>query len=98
VENGDQMKLGKVALYASGWWLGRTARELAHFQLFTRELALPFAVFRDALEETLGRPVWTHELGFDVDGLIHEMLGERDPPTFEEILELIPADLRRVEF
>jgi hypothetical protein len=94
-----QQSIGRpraIALYSSGWWIGRTAREIAKFQLFTRELCLPFDLFRAALEETLGRPVWTHELGFDTDGIIHEFLGERDAPTLEEILGLIPDEKRQL--
>src|SRR5687767_6841001 len=79
-----------AALAETEWWIGRTPREIAKFQLFTVELCLPFDVFRRAVEEALDRPVWIHEFGFDVDGLIHELLDERDPPTFEEILDLIP--------
>jgi hypothetical protein len=80
-----------AALFASKWWLGRDAREIARFQLFTRELTLPFSVFHRAVEAALGRPVWVHEFGFNVDGLIHEFLGEADPPTLEEILGLVRA-------
>src|SRR3954468_4719310 len=87
-----------IALYASEWWLGRGAREIARFQLFTRELCLPFEIFHRALEEALGRPVWIHELGLNLDGVIHEFLGECDAPTLEEILALLPADKRCVVF
>ena len=95
-----QQSIGRkraAALYASNWWCGRSSRELARFQLFTRELTMPFGIFRDAVEATLGRPVWTHEFGYNVDGLIQELLGERDAPTYEEILEVVPAGVRRVE-
>ena len=85
-----------IALAQSDWWLARTARQIAKFQLFTVELCLPFGVFHRAVEETLGRPVLIHEFGLDVDGLIHELIGERDPPTFAEILALLPADTRPV--
>lgn len=79
-----------IALFASGWWEGRTAREIARLQLFTRELCLPFDRFHRALEETLGRPVMIHELGLNLDGIIHEFLGESDPPSLAEILDLLP--------
>ncbi len=80
-----------IALFASGWWVGRTAREIARLQLFTRELCLPFSLFHRALEETLERPVMIHELGLNLDGVIHEFLRESDPPTLAEILDLLPA-------
>jgi hypothetical protein len=87
-----------AALAQTDWWHGRSAREIAKFQLFTRELCLPFDIFHRAVEEALNRPVWIHEFGFDVDGLIHELLDERDPPTLEEILNLLPADKRHAVF
>jgi hypothetical protein len=83
-----------VTLYENQWWLGRSAREIAKFQLCTVELCLPFEIFHRALEAALERSVWMHEFGFNVDGLIQEFLDERDPPTLEEILALIPPDKR----
>ncbi len=53
---------------------------------------MPFRLFHRALEETLQRPVMIHELGLNLDGIIHEFLGESDPPTLAEILDLLPAD------
>lgn len=84
-----------IALFEGNWWVGRPAREIAKFQLFTSELCLPFEVFRRALEATLGRPVWLHEFGLDPDGLAHEFLGERDPPSMQDILDLLPRDERQ---
>lgn len=78
-----------AAMFASKWWLDRDAREIARIQLFTRELTLPFPVFHRAVEAALGRPVWVHEFGFNVDGLIHEFLGEADPPSLDEIMALV---------
>jgi hypothetical protein len=94
---GYQQSIGRrraAAMFESEWWLGREPREIAKFQLLTRELCLPFAIFHEALETTLGRDVMLHEFGFNVDGLIHELLGEADPPTIEEILDLVPSELR----
>ena len=71
-----------------------TAREIAEFQLFTEQLCLPFTVFHKALEEALGRPVWTHELGLNVDGLRAELRGDQGTPTLEDIINLIPEDKR----
>lgn len=99
--HGYQKSIGRrkaEELYESRWWLGRSAREIAKFQLFTRELCLPFVVFHRSLEEALGRPVWRHEFGFNVDGLIQEFLDERDAPTAEEVLRLGPAEKREVLF
>lgn len=85
-----------VELAKTEWWLDVEPRQIAKFQLFTAELCCPFAVFHKALETTLGRPVWTHELGLNYDGLVQEFLGERDAPTMQEILDLIPPEKRLV--
>ena len=85
-----------IALAESGWWHGQPARELAKFQLMTRELCMPFEVFRDALEAALGRPVWIHELGFNLEAIVQELFGERDAPSLDEILALLPASKRCV--
>ena len=88
-----QQSIGRrraIALFGSQWWLGRTTREIAKFQLFTAELCLPFAIFHRALEETLGRPIWIHEFGLNLEALVQEFLDERDPPTLKEIFDLVP--------
>ncbi len=77
-------------MFESKWWLTRTTREIAKFQLFTAELCLPFEVFHRALEEVLQRPIWIHEFGLNVEGLVQEFLDERDAPTLEEIFALLP--------
>lgn len=82
-----------IALYNSGWWIERPAKEVALFQLSVAELSLPFDEFHRCVEEALGRPVWTHEFATK-DALIAEMLGNKLPPTMEEIVSLIPPDKR----
>lgn len=83
-----------IALANSGWWEEKSPREIAKFQLFTDELSMPFGVFHEALETALGRPVWTHELALNFDGIAMELLGEKDAPTMEEIIDLIPEKKR----
>ncbi len=83
-----------IALANSGWWEGRTPREIAKFQLFTDELSMPFGVFHESLEKALGRQVWIHELDLNFDGIAMELLGEKDAPTMEEIIGLIPEEKR----
>lgn len=85
-----------IALCESGWWKGKAAREIAEFQMHHVELCLPFSDFHKAMEDTLGRPVWTHEFGLDFDGLLAELMGERPAPSFDQIVGLIPADKRLV--
>ena len=67
-------------------------KEKAIFQLTQDRLCMPFEVFHEAVEKTLGRPVYTHELALDRDGLLEELNGEAEPPTIQEIIDLIPRD------
>lgn len=83
-----------IALAESEFWRDMNYRERAEFQLFTDKLCMPFDVFHEAIEKTLGRPVFTHEFGLDHDGLKRELMGERAAPSFDEIIGLIPADKR----
>lgn len=85
-----------IRLAESGWWKGKSAREIAGFQLFVAELCMPFGEFQRAVEEALGRPVWTHEFGLNIEGIRAEFLGERPAPTLEEIISMIPAEKRIV--
>lgn len=83
-----------IAMAESKWWLGKNAKEIARIGLITCELCLPFGVLHKAVEDALGRPVWTHEFGLNFDGIWQELNGERDAPTMEEIINLIPEEKR----
>jgi hypothetical protein len=85
-----------IELYDSNWWEGLSYQEIAGVQLFTTELCCLFDVFQEAVEKSLGRPVFTHEFGLNYDGICEEFLGERQQPTLEEIFNLIPEDKRIV--
>ncbi len=84
-----------IALSKTEFWKDMSLRERAEFQLFEDRLCMPFDVFHEAIEKTLGRPVMTHEFAF-IDQIRREFLGQKPSPTFQEILELIPADKRVV--
>ena len=79
-----------IQLYETEWWTGKSYREIAFCQLFTAELMCPFDVFHDAVEKSLGRPVFTHEFGLNYDSLCEEFLGEKSSPSLQEVLNLIP--------
>lgn len=66
-------------------------RERAELQLFQQKLCMPFDVFHEAIEKALGRPVYTHEFAF-IGELQKEFLGEKEPPTLDEILSLISKE------
>jgi hypothetical protein len=92
-----QNSLGQAqaeALADTKWWEGKTHREIAEFQFQTQELVCPFNVFHEALEKSLDRPVFTHELGLNFNGLWNELFNGKEPPTFLEVLDLIPKDKR----
>lgn len=80
----------------SKWWNGATAKEIVDFQLYEERLCCPFDIFHKAMEEVLGRPVFTHEFADQkalqeeyegkrqYDGLlpsIKRVLGDRDIPV-----------------
>lgn len=83
-----------IELHDSKFWEDMSPDERAQFQLFEDKLCMPFEVFHEAVEKTLGRPVFTHEFGFDRDGLKKELLGARPAPTLVEVMALIPEDKR----
>ena len=90
-----RISIGKekaIELSLTEWWKEKSYREIAEFQLFTTELSCPFDVFHEAVEKSLGRPVFTHEFGLNYDGICKEFLGEKEPPTMNEILNLIPQE------
>ena len=68
-----------------------TYRQIAEFQMEQDKLCMPFSVFQEAMEKTLGRPVFIHEFSFR-EKLRKELYGEKEPPTFEEVCALIPKE------
>ena len=52
---------------------------------------MPFNVFHEAVQKTLGRPVFTHEFAF-VSRLKVELMGLADAPTLDQIIALLPQD------
>lgn len=85
-----------IKLSETKFWEDMPTYDVAMFQLWEDKLCMPFSVFHEALEKALGRPVWTHELGLNVDGLKEELLGLRPKPSMDDIVNLIPADKRIV--
>ena len=49
---------------------------------------MPFDVFHEAVEKSLGRPVFTHEFGLNRDGMMKELCGDEPPPTFKDIINI----------
>lgn len=80
-----------IAFCENKCYEGLTYRQIAEFQIEQDKLCMPFDVFHEAIEKTLGRPVFTHEFAF-CEELRKELFGEKEPPTFEEICALIPKE------
>ena len=85
-----------IQLAESEFWKDMSYEEKAKFQLFEPLMCMPFDVFHEAMEKTLGRPVWTHEFGLNYEGLKKELLGETSAPSMEDILHMIPENKRVV--
>lgn len=83
-----------IKLFESKQYENWTSYEIVRFQLFQDHLCMPFDKFHEAMEKELGRSVWTHEFGLNLDGIKEEFLGTKEPPTFEEICDLIPEEKR----
>ena len=95
----DRKSLGRdraIAMAKTEWWKGLPHSSIAYTQMIIEELVMPFDVFHEALESTLGRPVFTHELGMNLDGIWLEMNGRAEAPSFEKIISMIPAEKRVV--
>lgn len=83
-----------IAFCENKCYEGMTSRQIVEFQMEQDRLCVPFDVFHKAIEEALGRPVYTHEFGLNREGLRKELIGEKEPPTLAEIINLIPEDKR----
>jgi hypothetical protein len=86
-----------IELAENGAWKDMSLRQRAEFQMLQRLLCMPFHIFHEAVEKTLGRPVYTHEFAsLGHDGLMAELFGGNEPPTLQEIIEMIPAEKRLI--
>ena len=81
----------EAATFAAGRrWQSLTLKERAVLQLSQRYLCMDLEVFREAIDELLGRSVLLHELG-DLDALWREYRsGER--LSVDEILAKLPPN------
>jgi hypothetical protein len=83
-----------IKLADSGWWKEKSSEDIVKFQLFEERLCMDFSDFHQALEDVLKRPVYTHELGLNYEGICKEFLGEKEKPALQEIINLIPEEKR----
>jgi len=80
-----------IELYKSAITDSWTSEQIVRFQLFQRRLAVDFTRYHTALQEVLGRQVFTHEI-FEEGHLEREYLGTKDAPSIDEIASLIPSE------
>ena len=86
-----------IAIAESGVWKDLDDEEIVKMQLFQRKLCMDFSRFHEAMEKVLDRPVYIHEFASsNYNNLIEEYLGEKDSPSFEDIINLIPEEKRIV--
>ena len=83
-----------IDIYESGVWKEWSLEKRAKFQMSQKCLMMPFGKFHEAVEKTLGRPVWTHEFALSYGGIKAELFDGAEPPTMQEIIELIPEEKR----
>jgi hypothetical protein len=64
-----------IMLSKTNFWEKLNYSDRFKFQLFQNRLCMPFDIFHEAAEKTLGRPIWTHEFA-DRDRLRNEFIGK----------------------
>jgi len=76
-------------------WKDMTDQQIVEFQLFQPRLCMPFEEYLRAISAVLKRDVSVHEIRLsNYDALKAEFLGEKHPPTLEEIINMIPEEKR----
>ncbi len=84
-----------IAMADSGVWKQWTSEQVVRFQMFQQRLCMDFSHFHKCVGDVLGRPVFTHEFAFR-DNMVREYLGEKEAPSFDDIINLIPKEKRLI--
>lgn len=82
-----------IELAKSNVWKNWTSEQVVRFQLFQKKLCMDFSHFHKCTEDVLGRSVFTHEFA-DRDSIVLEYLGEKEAPSLDEIINMIPSEKR----
>lgn len=85
-----------IEFYQSNQWEELSHEAIAKLQITQDRLCVPFSRFHEAVEKTLGRPVFTHEFGLNREGLTKELFDGAEPPSLDEIINMIPEHKRLV--
>ena len=62
-----------IAFHDNEQWKGMSFKQKATLQISQEKLCMPFDVFHEAVEKTIGRPVFTHEFVVNADGIRAEI-------------------------
>lgn len=82
-----------MKLYRTRFWEEMSPHDRSLFQLFEENICMPLDIFQESLEAALGRPIQASE--FDrPENLRREFLNGKEPPGPEDILALIPKEMR----
>ncbi|MFA5173551.1 MAG: hypothetical protein WC438_00030 [Candidatus Pacearchaeota archaeon] len=71
-ENIDNIRNAMLKYGENYWWESKNPVEIAMYQVFEEILMTDFSLFHKGLEKLVGRPVWTHELGLNIEGIREE--------------------------
>jgi hypothetical protein len=86
-----------IKFYESNIWEEWTHEQIVRLQLFQDRLCVTLDRYQEALFNVFGRGIYSHELAEgNRKNLILEYLGEKDSPTFDEIMNLIPFEKRMI--
>jgi len=55
------------------WWESENLKEIAYYQFNEDVLLIDFVKYHEAMEKLLGRSVFTHEFGLNIEGLKQEV-------------------------
>lgn len=78
-----------VEMAKSQWWEGMAAADVVSVQLYEEKLCMDFSAFHAAVEEVLGRPVWTHEFAWPAK-LRAEFEGRVPRASFADVMAKLP--------
>lgn len=71
-KNIDTLKTAMQKYGDNQWWESKDSLEIAKYQIFEDILMTDFSTFHEGVEKLLGRGVYTHEFGLNVEGIRQE--------------------------
>lgn len=73
-----------IRIYESRVWKDMTDEQIVKLQLFQKMISVPFQRYHEALENVLGRRIFTSEFD-NSESLVKEYLSLNPEPGFEEV-------------